>query len=722
MKRLIAFLLSEYKKYPLITMLIFALMTIILTYQVLFSLAFKYLIDDILGPQKYDLLIPFLIIVISGAVASSICDVLNDYLVVKLGVKMENTFRLSLFSHLQRLPESFYSKSNSGVLQTRTSVDLNNIVTGFLNIQPILYSLLGIIVSIVLLFSLDWLMTLMAIIGIFISIYIPRLIASRVFKVNELYKSKNSRFGELFYERLAAHRLFRTFGLHKWEYTRISDTVDAISPIAIKAKFSIIFMHKIVVISLLIINVAIISMGVFLILDNIITVGELVAFQSFYISISGYIAKLTNYLPSLTQSSLSFKRIDRILKEPISKEEDSNGDYTLGQFNDKITFNDVSLSYAPETYTIRDINMTIPLLSKCAIVGSSGSGKTSIISLLLRLYEPTSGNILFDKSKIQDIPSDIFRSITSYVPQDIALLNISVRENIRLGKLNATDEEIENAAKAAGIHKWILSLPNGYDFIISERGLNLSGGQRQRIAIARAIVKQPTILVLDEATSSLDPGTENLINKTINNLIGRSTIISVTHRLQSIIDSNIIFVIDQGNLVASGTHEHLLKHSDVYRKMWIKQSGFNISDNGFTAEMTVERLQQIPLFSDLDLPLLEEIRKSMATEHYEENRIAVKQGEEGDKFYIIVRGRIEVLLELENKEEKQLAILEDGDYFGEMALLKEIPRTATIRTLDPCTFLTMKRELFQNIIDKSPLLRLQLENTYGKRLAEQTSK
>lgn len=703
-------------------MFIIILMTITLTYQLLFSLAFKYLIDDILGAKNYELLIPFLATVVIGAIISSLADVLNDYLVVKLGVTMENKFRLLLFSHLQRLPDDYYTKSSSGIIQTRTSVDLNNIVTGFLNIQPIIYSMLGIIFSVVLLFSLDWLMTFITIIGILIATFIPRIMVTNVLNINEEYKSQTSRFGELFYERLTAHRLFRTFGLHEWEYKRISNTIDNISPLAVKSKFSSILMHKVVVISLLMMNVTIISLGVFLIFNDIITIGEIVAFQSFYIAISGYIAKLTNYFPSLSQSSLSLKRIDAILNERSSNEEIHGNDYTVSHFNNTISFDNVSFYYSPNIYALNNINLTIPFYSKCAIVGSSGSGKTSIVSLLLRLYEPTKGNILFDDVNISSISSKSFRKITSYVPQDITLLNLSIRDNIRLGNLIATDQEIEEAAKAADIHNWILSLPDGYNFIITERGINLSGGQRQRIALARAFLRQPSILILDEATSALDPGTENFINQTINKMVESSTIISVTHRLQSIIDSNIIFVMDKGCLVASGTHDYLLTHSDLYQKMWRKQSGFYISDSGLTAEMTVERMQQIPLFSELDLSLLEEIRREMGTEHFEENRIVMNQGDKGDKFYIIVRGRVEVVLNINHSEEKLLAILEDGDYFGEMALLKEIPRTATIRTIDPCTFLTMQRDLFQQILEKSPRLKKKLEDSYGKRLAEQTAK
>ena len=173
---------------------------------------------------------------------------------------------------------------------------------------------------------------------------------------------------------------------------------------------------------------------------------------------------------------------------------------------------------------------------------------------------------------------------------------------------------------------------------------------------------------------------------------------------------------DNGQLVACGTHEHLLNSCKQYQNMWTKQSEFYISYNGRKADMTTEHLKLIELFSDLHNPLLEEIISYMDTEHFEEQQTVIQQGEEGDKFYIIVRGRVEVMLEQELNSMKRLAVLEDGDYFGEMALLKEIPRTATIRTLNSCTLLSMKRSHFYKILDESTSFRQRIEEAYGIRL------
>lgn len=720
MKKLLRFSVSEYKQYPGRSATILLLMFITLGYQMLFSLAFKYLIDHILAPKQYEHFSLLLSAVILGAIIASISNLLTDYHSVKLGVAVENKLRLKLFHHLQQLPESFYAKKNTHAIHSRSVKDLDNVVSAFLSIQPIVYSVLGITVSITILFSLDWRLTVLAIIGVPITLMLPRFVHTYLNKIYASYQPQTHLgFEELFYDRIAGHSLFRTFGLKNWEYERMEAVTEDTTPFEIKTQFTRKLLHKSVVVALLLLNMIIISFGAFLVMKNRITIGDLVAFQSFFRAISGYLSALSRSFPSLVKNAFSFKKLESIFHEPISLEDNNEPKLKLQTFKEEIRFNDVSFNYSEGQIAIQHVNMAIPFLSKCAIVGPSGSGKTTITSLLLRLNEPTSGNITLDYLNIKEISPDSFRQLIGYVPQDVILLNLSIKENIKIGNLEATDEDVEKAAKLAGIHNWIMSLPNNYHYFIQERGKNLSGGQIQKIAIARALIRKPPILILDEATSSLDPGTENLINHTIHTLLGTSTIISITHRIQSIIDSDIIFVMDYGKLVSFGTHTELLTSCEKYKKMWVKQSGFTISANGKQADMTVERLKLIELFSEIDAPILEEIIGYMKTEYYKDDQIVVEQGDEGDTFYIIVRGQVEVLLKQTLNQEKRLAILEDGDYFGEMALMKEIPRTATVRTLTPCTFLSMKRSHFQKILEKSDHFRQNLENTYDIRLATQ---
>jgi ATP-binding cassette, subfamily B, bacterial len=304
----------------------------------------------------------------------------------------------------------------------------------------------------------------------------------------------------------------------------------------------------------------------------------------------------------------------------------------------------------------------------------------------------------------------------SYVPQESFLFDISVRDNIRLGNMKATDAQIEQAAKAAEIHDIILNMSQGYDTRVGERGSRLSGGQRQRIALARAILRQPEILILDEATSALDPATEAAVNETLERLASGRTILSVTHRFASVVNADRIFVLDAGRICEQGTHQELLALQGLYRKLWDKQSGFALEDDGQQATVTPERLRQVPLFSELPEDLLEDAIKFMGTEQYPKDRVIIQQGDIGNRMYIIVRGKVEVVRDYSGGPVRS-AVLETGDYFGEIALLRVVPRTATVRTLLPSTFLTINRSEFDFLMEQAPELRTRLEAIAEQRTA-----
>jgi ATP-binding cassette subfamily B protein len=299
--------------------------------------------------------------------------------------------------------------------------------------------------------------------------------------------------------------------------------------------------------------------------------------------------------------------------------------------------------------------------------------------------------------------------------QDNMLFNISVRENLRLGNSQATDGEIEAAARAAEIHDFLISLPEGYETQAGERGARFSGGQRQRLALARALVRNPGILLLDEATSALDPATESAINETLLRVARGRTVISVTHRLSTITHADSIFVLDRGRVCEQGRHEELLRRNGTYAQLWHKQAGFTISATGDEAQIAVERLKDLPILSQLDQTILSELPELFVTERHPADRRVIVEGDPGNKFYVIVRGKVDVVKEVDGSEER-IAVLRDGDYFGEIALLKDVPRTATIWTRAPSIFLTLERVEFTALLKLAPQLRESLERAYLDRI------
>jgi ATP-binding cassette subfamily B protein len=264
--------------------------------------------------------------------------------------------------------------------------------------------------------------------------------------------------------------------------------------------------------------------------------------------------------------------MQELLDEPTRGADDRPGAPDLPRITNDITFDRVTFQYEnSETPVLDSLSLKLKVGKTIAIVGPSGSGKSTLLNLILRLYVPDEGRVTIDGVDIRKVTRESLRRGMAVVFQENMLFNMSIRENIRLGKEGATDEEVEQAARRAEIHRYIMSLPQKYDTAVGERGDTLSGGQRQRIAIARAIVRNPSVLLLDEATSALDQTTEAAINKTLMKLAQGRTMIFSTHRLTSVVDMDEIIVISGGRAIERGSHAQLLAKNGVYRKLWDDQ-------------------------------------------------------------------------------------------------------------------------------------------------------
>jgi ATP-binding cassette subfamily B protein len=272
------------------------------------------------------------------------------------------------------------------------------------------------------------------------------------------------------------------------------------------------------------------------------------------------------------------------------------------------------------------------------------------------------------------------------------------------------------AARAAGIHETIVGFAKGYDTIVRNQGDNLSGGQRQRIALARALLRKPNILFLDEATSALDPDTERAVNETIWSLASSRAIVSVTHRLAYAAKSDRIIVLDQGMVAESGSHEELMKREGLYYQMWEKQQGFVLSKGDGGARVELDRLRKLPFFRGIESDALQQVTRLFVTEKFEAGVPVVEQGDQGDKFYLIARGKVEVIVATAEGERKKVAVLADGDHFGEIALMHHIPRTASIVTSTPCLLLSLSYEHFHPLMVQYPSIREGLEATLRTRM------
>jgi ATP-binding cassette subfamily B protein len=447
-------------------------------------------------------------------------------------------------------------------------------------------------------------------------------------------------------------------------------------------------------VGIMLIQVSILAIGAYMVSRGRMTVGSLASFQAVFLSLSYSMANVTQYAPALVEAAGSIRRIEELLaQEPMVKD---TGTEPVPDFSE-IRFNDVDFGYARPHRNLNALNVSISRRQFVAVVGPSGSGKSTLLTLLLRLYDPDQGSVSIDNIDIRHFPLRSLRMLFGYVPQESFLFDISIRENIRLGKPGATDEEVEAAARSAEIHDFILQLPKGYATLVGERGGRLSGGQRQRIALARAIIRNPAVLILDEATSALDAATETAIQATLGRLRKDWTILSVTHRLATVVDADRILVLEQGHLIQDGTHRELVGRNGLYRELWERQHGFVLDKATHQAEISMERLRLVPVFYGMPDSLLAEATGFFHTEEFPEGHVVIREGEISACLYILVRGSVE-LTRIDGKGgSRVVTVLRDGDCFGERALLEDLPEMDSVRALCDSVCLTLNRAAFLHL-------------------------
>ncbi|MEW8987615.1 MAG: ABC transporter ATP-binding protein, partial [Bacillus sp. (in: firmicutes)] len=375
-------------------------------------------------------------------------------------------------------------------------------------------------------------------------------------------------------ENLMGIRVVKAFVRNDYENTRFNRTNTDYTDMAVKATRLVSLNMPVMMIILNVSLVIILWFGAGQTWNGSIQVGDLIAFINYVTQVLSAIMMIGMIMMNISRAKVSADRVREVL-DTDSDLADLKGAESHVITRGEVMFDHVSFGYSDQTRetVLKDITFLAGAGQTVAVLGSTGSGKSTLVSLIPRLYDVTGGRVLIDGKDIRHMSLEHLRTQMGVVLQQTILFSGTIRDNIRYGKPNATQEDVEKAAKAACAHDFIMSMPDGYDTILGQRGVNLSGGQKQRISIARALLVRPSILILDDSTSAVDLGTESRIQKAIKELMEESTSFLIAQRISSVLEADKILVLDDGKIVAEGTHQELIVHSKVYQEIYRSQLG-----------------------------------------------------------------------------------------------------------------------------------------------------
>ena len=498
---------------------------------------------------------------------------LGIYLLSKIGEKMIYGIRSLLWEHMIKLKMPFFDKNESGQLMSRLTDD-TNVINDFISqkLPQLLPAIITLIGSIIMLFIMDWQMTLLTFIAIpiFMGIMIP--LGRRMQKISKHTQAEIANFSGLLGRVLTEMRLVKISNTEQKELNNAHYNLNEIYKLGLRQAKIVAIIQPISSVIMLLMIAIILGFGAIRIATGAITAGALIAMIFYVMQLSMPLMNLSTLVTDYKKAVGASQRIYEIMQEPVEPMEQLNPIANINIENGALEFNNVEFKY--DVKTILDhISFRIPQGDISAFVGPSGSGKSTIFNLIERMYDIDNGDITYGNKSIYDIPITNWRSKIGYVMQSNSMMTGTIRDNILYG-INRTvsDEELIKYAKLANCHDFIMQFDEGYDTLVGERGLKLSGGQRQRIDIARSFVKNPDILLLDEATANLDSESEQKIQEALEVLMKGRTTIVIAHRLSTIKKAGQIIFIDQGRVTGEGTHDELMKYHEKYHQFVTTQN------------------------------------------------------------------------------------------------------------------------------------------------------
>lgn len=515
---------------------------------------------------------PLVVLIIGVFLGSAVIDGISYYMLAKIGQTVVRSLREMVWEKFLKLPVSYFDKTKSGESVSRVVNDtsiIQNLITS--HFPQLISGILSVAGSVVILFFLDWKLTLIMFVSLPISIAVIMPLGSRMQKISKKLQDETAVFTGSIQETLSEIRLMKSFNAESYEQKKGSRGINQLYKYGMKEAVINALLSPIMYTIMMFVIILVIGYGGLRVADSTMTIGTLVAFLLYLFQI---IMPMTMFAMFFTEYNKALGATGRIISILDMDDEKSGSMESAELLYKTLQFNNVSFGY-DNTPVLENLSFTAKNNQKIAFVGPSGSGKSTIFSLIERYYSVWSGDITVDDINIEDIPLGNYRSGIGYVAQESAIVSGTIRENITYGLQNDqyNEEDIERAVKQSYTSEFINDLTEGLETEVGERGVKLSGGQRQRIGIARAFLRNPKILMLDEATASLDSQSEKYVGEALNELMAGRTVLVIAHRLSTIVNSDKIYFIDSGCLTGEGTHEELMASHEMYRAFTVQQFG-----------------------------------------------------------------------------------------------------------------------------------------------------